>query len=198
MAKKLRRQEVARINRQREERRRLYIAIGGVALALLVFLGLVVLELSSQNAAGATASQQVAAAGTCRPIQTIPDEGNAHITPGQTPTYQSQPPSSGPHNPTPLSAGIYDQPVDVTMEVHSLEHGYIVIHYKDIPGSSVDQLKQLVSRDPRKLILAPYPTMNYPVTLTAWDHLQTCTGVDQASILAFISSFRDRGPENVP
>ncbi|MGE5140316.1 MAG: DUF3105 domain-containing protein, partial [Rudaea sp.] len=63
---------------------------------------------------------------------------------------------------------------------------------------SVDQLKQLVSRDPRKLILAPYPTMNYSVTLTAWDHLQTCTGVDQASILAFIASYRDRGPENVP
>ncbi len=82
--------------------------------------------------------------------------------------------------------------------MHSLEHGYIIIHYNGISATQVQQLASLAQQDPRKLIVSPFPTMTYKVSLTAWDHLQTCTGVDPQVIKNFIGEFRDRGPEQTP
>jgi hypothetical protein len=72
----------------------------------------------------------------------------------------------------------YDTPIPAVREVHSLEHGYIIIHYKDIPSDEVQQLAALVGADSWKMILSPLPSMAYNVSLTAWDHVQTCGGVD--------------------
>ena len=44
-------------------------------------------------------------------------------------TYNSNPPTSGPHDATWVKAGIYEQAQLEGMLVHSLEHGYIVISY---------------------------------------------------------------------
>ncbi len=98
----------------------------------------------------------------------------------------------------PYLPGVYDSPIPVTQEVHSLEHGYIVIHYNGITGNQVQQLASLSQQDPRKLIVSPFASMSYQVSLTAWDHLQACDGVDLQVIKNFIGEFRDRGPEQTP
>ncbi len=64
-----------------------------------------------------------------------------------------------------------------------------------------DEIQQLVSiaqQDPRKIIVSPFPSMSYKISLTAWDHLQSCDGVDVQAIRNFIGEFRDRGPEQTP
>jgi hypothetical protein len=199
MAKKNRQQFAAQRAKQARQRRIIYLGIGLVAALVVAGLGVFFWMPGSATGSGNTSTTtDTGAAATCSDIQSIPDEGNAHLTAGQTPTYRSNPPSSGTHNPVPLAAGIYDQPVDVTMEVHSQEHGYIIMHYNGISQNEIDQLKQMVTNDPRKMILAPYLNMYYKVSLTAWDHQQTCTGVNRQAISNFVAEFRDRGPENVP
>lgn len=193
-----REKERARRTRQRQLT---YLGIG--ILALLVVAG-AAYWLISPNAANSQATtvrgggNQVALAGTCGPIESPPDAGRDHLVPGQTPTYTSNPPASGAHNPNPQDRGIYDNPIDVTMEVHSLEHGYVIIHYNGIPADQLNQLKDIVSRDPYKMILSPYPSMQYKISLTAWDHLQTCTGIDTQAIASFVAQFRNQGPESTP
>lgn len=81
------------------------------------------------------------------------------------------------------------------MEVHNLEHGYVIMHYNNISAEQVEQLGEIVRRDFRKLILAPFPSMTDKITLTAWNHIQVCTGVDGEAIQMFIDTFRDQGPE---
>jgi Protein of unknown function (DUF3105) len=182
--------EQERIRRARQ-RRLIYVGAGVVAILVIVGAGLVL------AAPKPPTSSQVASA-LCGPIEAPPDGGRAHLLPGQTPSYSSNPPASGAHNPNPQARGIYDTPIDVTMEVHSLEHGYVIIHYNAIPSGQLQQLQDIVSRDPFKMILSPYPSMPYKISLTAWDHLQTCTGVDPQAIASFVAQFRNNGPESTP
>lgn len=177
--------------RRGRQRRLVYVAVGVVALVVIVGAGLLL-------AAPKPASSTQVALGVCGPIETPSDGGRDHLLPGQTPSYSSNPPASGAHNPNPQPRGIYDTPIDVTMEVHSLEHGYVVIHYNGIPSDQLQQLQDIVSRDPFKMILSPYPSMPYKISLTAWDHLQTCAGVDTQAIASFVAQFRNQGPESTP
>lgn len=198
MARKSRQLLAQRAYQAQQARRRRYIYFGIGLLAALVVIGAGIFFMTANSASSSASADTASAAASCSDIQSPADEGRVHLVAGQTPTYQNNPPSSGTHNPVPLAAGIYDTPVDVTMEVHSQEHGYIVIHYNGIPQNEIDQLKQIVSNDPRKLILAPYPNMSAKISLTAWDHQQSCTGVNRQAIANFIAEFRDRGPEDVP
>jgi hypothetical protein len=184
-----REQERARHARQR---RLVYLGVGAIAV-IIVIIGASVLLFPPKQA-----SSSEVVLGTCGPIETPADGGRKHLVAEETPTYSSNPPASGAHNPNPQPNGIYDNPIDVTMEVHSLEHGYVIIHYNGIPADQLQQLKEIVSRDPRKMILSPYPSMPYKITLTAWDHLQTCTGVSTQAIASFVAEFRDQGPESTP
>lgn len=184
--------EQARLKQQR--RRRLTFLAAGVAVALgAIALGLFLLQPKTAQSGSAVAS------GNCSGIQTVADQGRTHLAQGQAYNYGgNNPPSSGPHDPNPYSAGVYDNPIPETREVHSLEHGYVIIHYNGIPADQVQQLRAIAQQDPRKIIVSPFPTMPDKVSLTAWDHLQTCGGVDVQVIRNFIAEFRDQGPEQTP
>lgn len=192
MAKKTRNliREQERLRRQRQ-RRIIYIAAGAAVLIVLVGVGLLL-------AAPKPVTNTQVAVGACGPIESPADGGRDHLLPNQTPSYTSNPPASGAHNQNPQPRGIYDSPIDVTMEVHSLEHGYVIIHYNGIPSDQQQQLRDIITRDPFKMILSPYPSMTHGISLTAWDHLQTCAAVDQQAIASFVAQFRNHGPENTP
>lgn len=53
-----------------------------------------------------------------------------HVPEGTPITYDSNPPSSGPHYPIWANFQEYDTPVELPYLVHSLEHGAIVFFYK--------------------------------------------------------------------
>ena len=63
------------------------------------------------------------------PGQEIADLGRDHVTDIADVTYNSDPPTSGPHFPMWAKKGIYDRLISDGYLIHSLEHGYIIISY---------------------------------------------------------------------
>src|SRR5205085_2556143 len=62
-------------------------------------------------------------------IEAFRDEGHTHVAQGTAITYENDPPTSGPHYPTPLANGFYSTPQLAGNIVHALEHSNIVIYY---------------------------------------------------------------------
>lgn len=97
-----------------------------------------------------------------------------------------------------MPPGLFDSPIPAAREVHSLEHGYVVIHYNGLSSGEIQQIANIANKDDCKIIVSPYPNMPYRMSLDAWDHLQTCDGVNESAIRSFINQFRDQGPEQTP
>jgi Protein of unknown function (DUF3105) len=137
----------------------------------------------------------------------LPDEGNTHV-PDSTPVqYKTVPPTSGNHNPTPISDGAYTTPVtsdtskhpNIRNEVHAMEHGRVEIHYR--PTLSEDDqlaLKGVFDAQPDGILLYPDPDMPYDVAVTAWTNEVVCPTYDP-TVLDVVRNFRDtflgNGPE---
>jgi hypothetical protein len=130
-----------------------------------------------------------------------PDEGNQHIPPSENPRYDTNPPTSGPHDPTPLADGAYLDHPEERYYVHSLEHGRIVIHYDPrMPESRQLELKGLFEEDPEGMVLIPSTGMPYEVAATAWRNGLGCeryTPEALDAVRAFRDEFRGKGPERI-
>jgi hypothetical protein len=129
--------------------------------------------------------------------------GGTVTTPPPLSSYASTPPASGPHDPTPLAAGVYADPPGIYHTIHSLEHGAVIIWYT--PGLQSSELTRIQTfySDPANndhVIVAPY---NYPdqgaagrlpagkpIVLVAWHHVQTCTQVSLAAVQDFVKHYR--------
>lgn len=133
------------------------------------------------------------------PGQKVADLGRDHATEeivAKT-TYNSNPPTSGPHLPTWVKPGIYTTPQSEGELIHSLEHGYVIISYncgahisfiqpvfahEDDPeatdsaitnnpacGELQTKLESLAKRKKLfKLIVVPRPELDTTIALTAW------------------------------
>jgi hypothetical protein len=188
--------------RARKKQQRRMVMIGAGVAAAVIVIALVVAASGVLNPP-APAPQVAQAAGSvvCSAVQTFPAQSRDHIQRGQPhPDYSSNPPTSGWHWDTPQDWGVYTNQQFQEQLVHNLEHGGIVIQYNGLPPADVQRLTDLVNRDSYHMILAPYPGLpqSVKVAYTAWTHLQTCDGVDENAIRAFINAFRDKGPELVP
>lgn len=122
-----------------------------------------------------------------------PDEGNPHITAGQRASYNTTPPTSGPHYDTPASWGIHAQQVEDEVIVHNLEHGGIVVFYNNLSSDDLSKLttlvKQLSNGQYRKMILEPYAQLtDAKVALSAWTWQLKLVGYDETQIVKFVRS----------
>ncbi len=108
--------------------------------------------------------------------------GGQHLDPGQSHTYTEHPATSGLHDPSPLSIPprVYPAPVQETNAVHNLEHGAVIMYYRQsgdgaLPQAIVDRLTT-IANDGHNVILAPYTGLpdGTALALTAWNKLQTC------------------------
>jgi hypothetical protein len=66
-----------------------------------------------------------------------------------------------------------------------------VVQYncRDCP-ELIAKLAAIVSRYPDKVVLAPYPTMDTHIALTAWGRIDTLDDVDVPRIVRFIEAYR--------
>lgn len=110
--------------------------------------------------------------------------GADHINPGDPhPEYNSDPPTSGWHYPSPPQRGIYTTPLPEELRVHFMEHAGVVVHYNPdvLPPQQREQLTATVKSELNKgqglVLLAPDPLAPQAVALTAWQRLQTFPGV---------------------
>lgn len=151
------------------------------------------------------------------PGQKMPDQGRNHVDRAEWETfsYNSNPPTSGSHDATWIKAGVYDSPQGDGYLVHSLEHGYVILHYDcnaeklevksaTLPLSLSDQecdalKKQLsdLANDKRlwKLIVVSRPTLDSRIAATAWTVIDKMDTFDKNRIVSFIDTYRNQGPE---
>jgi Protein of unknown function (DUF3105) len=166
------------------------------AVSGLVILGGVLawLALGGNDSTSDPSSAMTAAGCT---FQTYPNQGRGHFSaPNQPFKYNSFPPTSGTHDPTPAIFNAYEEPINERKLVHNLEHGGIVMQYgKDVPASTVDELRDFYRSSPNGMILAPLPRLGDKVALTAWTHLSTCTEFNEGAFKTFRDAYRAKGPE---
>ena len=132
----------------------------------------------------------------------LPDEGNTHLqSKSDTPTYKTNPPTSGDHWPEPLADGAYAEHPNPIYTVHSMEHGRVEIQYSpDLPEKDQLAIKGVFDEDPPGMLLFPNPKMPYDVAVTAWTQLLGCRKYEGEATLDAIRDFRDiyrgQGPES--
>ncbi len=136
---------------------------------------------------------------SCASLEAPPDEGRAHLADGKTWSYDSYPPTSGPHAITPAKPGWYDVSPPIEQLVHSLEHGFIVVYRSGLDATDESALKArydaLVADGFGALISVPDESIKDPMTLTAWDRLQRCVTADPDAFEAFVRDHYAQAPE---
>jgi hypothetical protein len=232
---RLERKEVARQARERlrrkMNRRKMYrrAAIGLVVASLVA--GIVLLSTRPKGPSLNAEEKQLLAAAPaavtssgCDAVANIKEYSpttldRGHIGNTDVPTapplssYPSTPPASGPHNPSPLGAGVYSAPPDIYQTIHSLEHAAIIIWYSPDAASDpavADELAKLQTffakgSEKAKVIVAPY---NYPdqgtagqlptgkqMVLVAWHRMQTCTKISLPVAFKFAVNYRSPAPK---
>ena len=140
--------------------------------------------------------------------QHFPDIGvGLHLNTLQQPLpqpYNSNPPTSGWHLGSATAPwGILHQPFDDRLTVHNLEHGGVIIHYRQsLDPASVAQLTALAEGLQRRspcIILVPRldAQLERPIAVTAWTALLTLDRVDEAAITSFFERYVGHGPESI-
>lgn len=171
-----------------------------IGLGAVIAVAVVAIVLVNVLGGGEDASAALANAGCTE--QTFPTQGRQHVEELKKDfTYDSFPPTSGPHNPQAALWGYYDRSVPFIASTHNLEHGGIVVQYgKDVPQKTIDEIRAWYEGDPAGLLVAPLPGNALPdkLALTAWTQLAVCPGFDQAAFDSFRDQYRYKGPERIP
>ncbi|MEK7577729.1 MAG: DUF3105 domain-containing protein [Patescibacteria group bacterium] len=141
---------------------------------------------------------------TPAPGNRMEDQGREHVSPQEVEntTYNSNPPTSGQHIVTWVKPGIYKIPQSEGELLHSLEHGYVVIHYNCAVNESeacktlITELESIATKKKLfKLIVVPRPQLDTTIALTAWNYIDKFDSFDKKRIEKFIDYDRDHGPE---
>ena len=138
--------------------------------------------------------------GAVLPGTPIPNWGYIHVAVGTPVTYNSNPPTSGPHYPYPAGWGIYKNPPADEFLVHNLEHGGVIISYNPdrIKGQELERLRaqaRSLSKINPRIIVTPRPNLNTTIALTAWTYLQKLDRYDPTAVKAFYDAHIARARE---
>ena len=145
-------------------------------------------------------------------IETPELVAGAHVPEGTVITYNSNPPSSGPHYPVWANFQEYTAPLDEGYLVHSLEHGAIALLYKCDPTTpacapTIDALRKIRDAMPTdsmcdtsirvRVVIAPFPKLDAPVAAVAWGITYKADCVDVPTLTAFAKDNYARSTENI-
>jgi hypothetical protein len=195
--------------RDKEARRRtiLYAAAGSGAVALVAAATL----LASAGGGGVSADPTAALekAGCTYKVVRAAKAGEHVNNLNAKPSWNTFPPSSGPHYPVPAVWGFYTEPVPLIRAVHNLEHGGIEIEWGNkVPKAEIDKVARFYNQSPNAMLSFPLPRLGNKIALVAWTQkprevngqgrVAECTHFDQPAFKAFRDAFRGFGPERFP
>ena len=141
------------------------------------------------------------------PGEIFANQGQEHVPLTNESTYNSNPPTSGPHYAQPANWEIYDYEVNDKIFIHNLEHGGIWISYRPtVSAKAVEDLKSIVSEfSGSQIVMAPRTINDTDVAVSAWTRMMkfnlTADGLSDEQknqIRAFYKALKNRGPEFVP
>jgi hypothetical protein len=188
---------------------RVFAIVAG-AVGLVVALGIVAAALGFVGGGGGTTDTaglraKLESAGCTLTVAPALAGVHSITDPSQTsPKWNTDPPTSGPHYSVPAVFGIYDQELELARVVHDLEHGGVYILYgKDVPDSTVEQLRSFYESHQTGTIMAPLDRLGAKYALGAWvvdgsthnGFLAKCTDFNQGAVSTFFRSLQFRGPE---
>jgi len=143
--------------------------------------------------------------------ETQPIQDATHIQPPQKASYQTDPPSSGPHysipGQAPVNWGYYDRTIAPEYYVHNLEHGGVVLLYNCSTDCTADQasIKDWVSKVPKdpqfgevKLVAVKYVGPGHRFAMVSWGWRMFMDTWDPAQAQRFYVTHVDHGPEAIP
>lgn len=135
-----------------------------------------------------------------------------HVPEGTVITYNSNPPSSGPHYPVWAQFQEFTAPLDEGYLVHSLEHGAVALLYKCDPATdackptieALRKIRDAMPTDPMcdpsirvRVVIAPFPRLDAPVGAVAWGITYKADCVDVPTLTAFAKDNYARATENI-
>jgi hypothetical protein len=97
-----------------------------------------------------------------------------HVIDPEAVTFQTDPPTSGPHLSGPSVEGLIEQPIQPAAQVRVLEEGGVVVQYTE--PDAVDELRRLLDSNEVPFAIAPADSLPAPVVATAWTWKLTCNG----------------------
>ncbi len=124
----------------------------------------------------------------------VADDGGGHVP---NATYASATPTSGAHDGSTPTCGVYTSQLEAPLAVHALEHGAVVIWYDADRPEIGEELAALVEGYPSHVVVSPNDRLETAVVATAWNRLQTFNGAE-SEISDFVDTYRFRGPERQP
>ncbi len=167
------------------------LIVGGIAVVVIgvgILLSLQDKKISDLKTSEDKSSQQLG--------QEFPNLGQKHIQIGEAhDSYNSNPPTSGPHELQPAAWGVYSQPLRDEQLIHNIEHGGIWISYKDIDDETKAKLEAIAKANGGSVVMAPRDANDSKIVLASWTRLEKLDSYDEAKILEFIKSNKNKSPE---
>jgi hypothetical protein len=219
------REALEEADRKAQARKKRLGVVGGAALATALLAAVVIAIASSggddseggggggETPAAAIPERQernlaaAAKAAGCT-VKRHRDYGSEHVS--EPVKYETNPPTSGSHDPVAAEDGIYEagNPPDLEQSVHALEHGRINVQYRaGTPAQQIGQLQTLRDESLKgregyhTLLFENQSGMKPAVAATAWTQSLTCDAINDKTwdaLRAFREDFVDKGPEFIP
>lgn len=125
--------------------------------------------------------------------------GQQHIPDSEPREYNSNPPTSGPHNArwiTPI--GTFTEELNDYMLVHNLEHGHVWLSYRDADDEeAIAILRAIQEKYPDRVVVSYRPANDSRIAAAAWTQLLTLDELDSDQLEAFIVRYSDQAPESI-
>jgi hypothetical protein len=199
---------------ERRTRRILYGAAAAGILGLLVVLALFAFGGSGSSGDPERVRAALEAADcTLTTVKAVPNQADhSDVTSPDAivKTWNTSPPTTGPHYVETAIWGAYDAELQQARVVHNLEHGGVYIQYgPDVPARTVDELRAFYEDHRNGTLLAPLASLGDTIALGVWvtperagegtdrgvGHLAKCTAFDEDAFSAFFDEFQFKGPE---
>ena len=145
----------------------------------------------SEDATTATTSE--GETGSCTAVEEVDvEEFGTHRDRDFTAAdYETNPPTGGDHNPTPLVEGrFYPRPPRLGEAVHLLEHGAVIGWTNDLEAADQkaieNEFNEVFGDGYNYLAVVENPDLEVPFALSSWGFMQTCEEPDPSVIRPFI------------
>jgi drug/metabolite transporter (DMT)-like permease len=134
--------------------------------------------------------------GPCGRVVTEPLDRQylVHVLPGAAdPHYQTDPPTSGPHQPTPAVGRVLEKPLSRPVQVGLLEEGKVLLQHRGLLAADRSKLESMAGGD---VVVAPSPDLpkGAAVVATAWVTKQVCSRLDTGELRKFVQDHANQGP----
>ena len=110
---------------------------------------------------------------------------------------EALPHAGGPHGPSPLRHGVYDDPISEPHAIHAMEHGVVWLTYQPelLSDGDFERLEDVAKDHNRDVILSPRLENADPIVLVSWGQRLVMDTLDEDLVGEFIRTNRNRSPE---